>query len=58
MECHVCGLSYHAGSQCWFNGTLYDVCRRTGNLDLNYEFRAAVKLASKLEVVKEKAASE
>jgi hypothetical protein len=48
LNCEICGLPYHASSQCWFNGTLYDVCRRTGNLALNYDFRASIKLASKL----------
>ena len=50
-RCSICHQLGHAGPQCWFNGALYEECRSTGNLEVNYVFRAWVKHARQQEVL-------
>ena len=41
--CPICFLAGHKKAQCWVNGALYEYCRSTGKLMLNYEIRTAIK---------------
>ena len=51
LTCTLCHLSGHAAPQCWFNGALYEECRRQGCPGLNYAFRGRLKLAHKKEAL-------
>ena len=58
LRCGVCDMIGHASPQCWYNGALYEECRRLNMTDLNYEFRSAIKLAGKQETLTRKQEAE